>query len=594
MGKKLINPSYLIERQSRQENVNGHEVCVCLTFTNERGRAMKRNWWKEAIVYQVYPRSFMDSNGDGIGDLQGVISKLDYLKELGIDVIWICPMYKSPNDDNGYDISDYQDIMDEFGTMADFTQLLQEVHVRGMKLIIDLVINHTSDEHQWFIESKSSKNNPKRDWYIWRDGKNGKEPNNWESIFSGPAWQYDELTEQYYLHIFSQKQPDLNWENSDVRTALYDMINWWLDQGIDGFRVDAISHIKKDENFSDMPNEQGLHTVLAWDKYMNVNGIHPFLQELKKETFAKYDIMTVGEANGVGVDEIDLWVGEEHGSFNMVFQFEHLGLWDAEKKTSLDIVALKEVLSRWQKGLENKGWNALFIENHDKARSVSTWGNDKDYWYESATAMASMYFFMQGTPFIYQGQEIGMTNVKFASIEDYNDIATKNLYDAKRSEGVSHEDIMGIIWASSRDNARTPMQWSSEKNAGFSSELPWIGVNPNFAEINVEDQLQDEHSIYHFYKKMIQLKKSHDVFTYGTYDLLLPYHPEIYAYSRTLGDDQVIVLSNLSTKKVEVSHVSDMPFEYSRLLLANREIVSHDAKMHLELAPYETRIYQMK
>ncbi|QBP41820.1 glycoside hydrolase family 13 protein [Paenisporosarcina antarctica] len=555
---------------------------------------MKRNWWKEAIVYQVYPRSFMDSNGDGIGDLQGVISKLDYLKELGIDVIWICPMYKSPNDDNGYDISNYQDIMDEFGTMADFTQLLQEVHVRGMKLIIDLVINHTSDEHQWFIESKSSKNNPKRDWYIWRDGKNGKEPNNWESIFSGPAWQYDELTEQYYLHIFSQKQPDLNWENTDVRTALYDMINWWLDQGIDGFRVDAISHIKKDENFSDMPNEQGLPTVLAWDKYMNVNGIHPFLQELKKETFAKYDIMTVGEANGVGVDEIDLWVGEEHGSFNMVFQFEHLGLWDAEKKTSLDIVALKEVLSRWQKGLENKGWNALFIENHDKARSVSTWGNDKEYWYESATAMASMYFFMQGTPFIYQGQEIGMTNVKFSSIEDYNDIAAKNLYVAKRSEGVSHEDIMGIIWASSRDNARTPMQWSSEKNAGFSSELPWIGVNPNFAEINVEDQLRDKHSIYHFYKKMIQLKKSYDVFTYGTYDLLLPYHPEIYAYSRTLGDDQVIVLSNLSTKKVEVSHLSDMPFEYSRLLLANREIVSHDAKTHLELAPYETRIYQMK
>ncbi|EPD52300.1 hypothetical protein HMPREF1210_01653 [Paenisporosarcina sp. HGH0030] len=555
---------------------------------------MTRNWWKEAIVYQVYPRSFMDSNGDGIGDLQGIISKLDYLKDLGIDVIWICPMYKSPNDDNGYDISDYQDIMDEFGTMADFTQLLSEVHARGMKLIIDLVINHTSDEHQWFIESKSSKDNPKRDWYVWRDGKDGKEPNNWESIFNGSTWELDEESGQYYLHIFSTKQPDLNWENGDVRTALYDMINWWLDQGIDGFRVDAISHIKKDQTFSDMENVTDQPYIHAWEKYMNVEGIQPFLEELKQETFSKYDIMTVGEANGVSVDEIDQWVGEENGKFNMVFQFDHLGLWDAEGKKTLDIQGLKEVLTRWQKGLENNGWNALFIENHDKARIVSTWGNDKEYWYESATSIAAMYFFMQGTPFIYQGQEIGMTNVQFASIEDYNDVAIKGMYASKISEGKTHEEIMDIIWSSSRDNSRTPMQWSSEQNAGFSTASPWIGINPNYVDINVENQLKDEQSIYHFYKKMIQLKKSHDVFTYGTYDLLLPDYEYVYAYSRTLGDEQVVVISNLGANTVSIEKMAESAFNFDNLLLANKDVQPHEEMNSFEMAPFETRIYQMK
>lgn len=555
---------------------------------------MTRNWWKEAIVYQVYPRSFMDSNGDGIGDLQGIISKLDYLKDLGIDVIWICPMYKSPNDDNGYDISDYQDIMDEFGTMADFTQLLSEVHGRGMKLIIDLVINHTSDEHQWFIESKSSKDNPKRDWYVWRDGKDGKEPNNWESIFNGSTWELDEESGQYYLHIFSTKQPDLNWENGDVRTALYDMIKWWLDQGIDGFRVDAISHIKKDQTFSDMENDTDQPYIHAWEKYMNVEGIQPFLEELKQETFSKYDIMTVGEANGVSVDEIDQWVGEENGKFNMVFQFEHLGLWDAEDKKTLDIQGLKEVLTRWQKGLENNGWNALFIENHDKARIVSTWGNDKEYWYESATSIAAMYFFMQGTPFIYQGQEIGMTNVQFASIEDYNDVAINGMYASKMSEGKSHEEIMDIIWSSSRDNSRTPMQWSSEQNAGFSTAAPWIGINPNYVDINVENQLKDEQSIYHFYKKMIQLKKSQDVFTYGTYDLLLPDHEYVYAYSRTLGDEQVIVISNLGANTVSIEKMAERAFKFDNLLLANKDVQPHEEMNSFEMAPFETRIYKMK
>lgn len=341
--KTVANCSYfvmIVLRKRLHKNSDGMQ--------KER-MTMNKTWWKEAVAYQIYPRSFMDSNGDGIGDLQGIIAKLDYLKDLGIDVIWICPMYKSPNDDNGYDISDYQDIMDEFGTMADFDALLDEVHKRDMKLIIDLVINHTSDEHPWFIESRSSKDNPKRDWYIWHDGKDGAEPNNWESIFNGSAWEYDEETEQYYLHLFSRKQPDLNWENKEVREVLYDTVNWWLDKGIDGFRVDAISHIKKEEGLKDMPNPKELKYVPSFDKHMNVKGIQPLLEELKENTFSKYDIMTVGEANGVKIEDAELWVGEEQGKFNMVFQFEHLSLWDAEKKKDLDVVGLKKVLTKWQK-----------------------------------------------------------------------------------------------------------------------------------------------------------------------------------------------------------------------------------------------------
>lgn len=548
---------------------------------------MKHKWWKEAVAYQVYPRSFMDSNGDGIGDLQGMISKLDYLKDLGIDVIWICPMYKSPNDDNGYDISDYQDIMDEFGTMEDFDQLLAETHKRGMKLIIDLVINHTSDEHQWFIESRESKDSPKRDWYIWRDGKDGAEPNNWESIFGGSAWEYDEKTGQYFLHIFSRKQPDLNWENKEVRTALYDMINWWLDKGIDGFRVDAISHIKKEAGLKDMPNPEGLQYVSSFDKHMNVGGIQTFLEELKEETFSKYDIMTVGEANGVSIEEADLWVGEEQGKFNMVFQFEHLDLWDSEKK-ALDLAKLKNTFTRWQKGLEGHGWNALFIENHDKARIVSTWGDDKEYWRESATALAAMYFLMQGTPFIYQGQEIGMTNVQFPSIEDYDDVAIKNLYNIRRENGVSHEEIMDFIWATSRDNSRTPMQWSDADNAGFTTSNPWLGMNPNYKEVNVDAQLKDPNSILHFYKKMIEMKKANEIFTYGTYDLVLEDHEQIYAYTRTLDDKQALVISNLSDEPAAFEF-NGFPLESSELLLNNYKLEEQEAPFTLK--PYETRVY---
>ncbi|PFA64455.1 glucohydrolase [Bacillus sp. AFS015802] len=554
---------------------------------------MKKAWRKEAVGYQIYPRSFQDSNGDGIGDLQGVIQRLDYIKELGIDVIWICPMYKSPNDDNGYDISDYQDIMEDFGTMEDFDQLLKEVHKRDMKLIIDLVLNHTSDEHPWFIESKSSKDNPKRDWYIWRDGVKGKEPNNWESIFGGSAWEYDEETDQYFLHVFSTKQPDLNWENEEVRDALYDTVNWWLDKGIDGFRIDAISHIKKRPGLPDMPNPKKEKYVSSFDMHMNQKGIHTFLQEFKDRTYGNYDVMSVGEANGVKADEAELWVGKENGKMDMIFQFEHLGLWDAETSPDLDIVELKKVLSRWQKGLEGNGWNALFIENHDKARVVSTWGNDKEYWRESATAMAAMYFLMQGTPFIYQGQEIGMTNVQFPSIEDYDDVAVKNLYRLKREEGVPHQDIMEIIWASSRDNSRTPMQWTNGKNSGFTSGTPWMKVNPNYKTINVEEQEKDEDSILNFYKKMIQLKKKENVFTYGNYDLLLEKDKQIYAYTRTGEDKSMIVITNLSTKEA-VCDLGELKVSSSNLLLNNYEAENHEELSKLTLKPYEARVYRLK
>lgn len=554
---------------------------------------MNKVWWKEAVAYQIYPRSFMDSNGDGIGDLKGIIQKLDYLKDLGIDVLWISPFYKSPNDDCGYDISDYCDIMDEFGTLADFDLLLSEVHKRGMKLIADLVINHTSDEHPWFIESRSSLDNPKRDWYIWRDGKDGAEPNNWESIFSGSAWEYDDETKQYYMHLFSKKQPDLNWENEEVRQALYDMVNWWLDKGIDGFRVDAISHIKKEEGLSDLPNPTGLKYVSSFEKHMNVEGIHPLLEDLKKNTFDKYDIMTVGEANGVKIEDAELWVGEQEGKFNMVFQFEHLGLWKDNGESGKDIIGLKQILSKWQKGLYNKGWNALYIENHDLARIVSTLGDDELYWKESATSLAVMYFLMQGTPFIYQGQEIGMTNVHFKTVEEYQDVQSTGLYYSKLEQGMAHEDIMEIIWATARGNSRTPMQWDETVNGGFSSGTPWLAVNPNYKEINVAQQLADEGSILNFYKKMIQLKKSHDVFTYGEYDLTLDNHPAIYAYTRTLDHEQVLILSNLTDQEVAFE-LEKMNLVFDQLMLSNYKVEEHEPMMKGTLKPYEARVYRIK
>lgn len=554
---------------------------------------MKQKWWKDAVAYQIYPRSFMDSNGDGIGDLKGIISKLDYLKELGIDVIWICPIFSSPNDDNGYDISDYKGIMEEFGTMADFDQLLAEVHHRGMKLILDLVINHTSDEHPWFIESRLSKENPYRNYYIWQEGKDGKEPNNWESIFGGSAWEYDKKTEAYYLHVFSKKQPDLNWENPAVREELYNMINWWLDKGIDGFRIDAISHIKKVPGFPDLPNPNNKNYVPSFDGHMNRPGIQVFLKELKEKTFDHYEIMTVGEANGVSIEEADEWVGEENGKFNMIFQFEHLNLWGKSPDGGLDLPTLKKMLTKWQKGLDGVGWNALFLENHDQPRSVSTWGNDSVYRDASAKCLATLYFLMQGTPFIYQGQEIGMTNVRFDSIEDYNDVAIKNLYRNERAEGKSHLEIMELIWKNGRDNSRTPMQWSKEENAGFTSGTPWMKVNPNYEEINVKEAVADPNSIYHFYKRLIELRKANPALVYGSYDLVLEEHEHVYAYTRRLGDQTYLILCNLFDVKTSVDLPSPLKNEKLAITLSNYKVEVQASSKTLTLNPYESRVYQL-
>lgn len=509
---------------------------------------MNKQWWKEAVAYQVYPRSFNDSNNDGIGDLQGVIEKLDYIQDLGIDIIWLSPMYKSPNDDNGYDISDYQDIMDEFGTMEDFDQLLDGVHQRGMKLILDLVVNHTSDEHPWFIESKSSKDNPKRDWYIWKDPKaDGSEPNNWESIFNGSTWEYDKTTGQYYFHLFSKKQPDLNWENKDVKAAVFNMMNWWFEKGIDGFRVDAITHIKKTFEAGDLPVPEGKTYAPAFDVDMNRPGIHDWLQEMKNESLSHYDIMTVGEANGVNPDNADEWVGEDKGKFNMIFQFEHLGLWNTGD-IKFDVKAYKDVLNRWQKKLEDIGWNALFIENHDQPRRVSTWGDDERFWYESATSHAVVYFLQQGTPFIYQGQEIGMTNYPFESVETFNDVAVVNEYNIVKAQGGDLTELLNKHKMENRDNSRTPMQWSNGINGGFSEHEPWFPVNPNYTEINVSSQQQDSNSILNFYKSLIQLKKSHDIFTYGTFNLIDAENEHVFAYIRELDGKRVLVVGNLTDK----------------------------------------------
>mgnify|MGYP000122984368 CR=1 FL=1 len=555
---------------------------------------MSQAWWKESVVYQVYPRSFKDSNGDGIGDIQGVISKLDYLQDLGVDVIWICPIYRSPNDDNGYDISDFQEIMPEFGNMADFDHLLTELHKRNMRLIMDLVINHTSDEHPWFIESKSSKDNPYRDYYIWHPGKEGEEPNNWASIFEGSAWELDRETNEYYLHVFSRKQPDLNWENPNVRNELYNMINWWLDIGIDGFRIDAISHIKKVPGFPDVANPLKRKYAPSLEGHQNREGIQVFLEELKNETFDHYDIMTVGEANGVTVEEADEWVGEENGKFNMIFQFEHNNLWQKGKDNGLDIHELKRVFTRWQTGLHHNGWNALFLENHDLPRSVSVWGNDERYHKESSKCLATLYFLMQGTPFIYQGQEIGMTNVRFESIEDYDDVAIKNLYAHEIKEGKPHQEIMEAIWKSGRDNSRTPMQWSNGKNAGFTdSNEPWLKVNPNYKEINVAESMTDRHSIYHFYKNLILLRKNHPVFIYGEYKLILPEHDSIFAYTRSLDDETTLVMTNLFAEEAEFLLPEELINKSSKLLASNYECNAQESIDLLSLKPYEARVYKL-
>ena len=548
-------------------------------------------WWKQAVVYQIYPRSFMDSNGDGIGDLNGITARLDYLQWLGIDVLWICPMYRSPNDDNGYDISDYQAIMTEFGTMADFDRLLAEVHARGMRLILDLVVNHTSDEHPWFIESRSSQSSAKRDWYIWREGKNGAEPNNWESIFNGSAWKYDAGSEQYFLHLFSERQPDLNWENPQVRAALYDMMRWWLDKGIDGFRIDAICHMKKQPGLTDMPNPQGLRYVPSFERHLNYEGLLDYVDDLCEQVFNRYDIMTVGEMNGASADQGEDWVGEQHGRLNMIFQFEHVKLWETSHQQSpdagVDVIGLKDIFTRWQTLLEGKGWNALYVENHDIPRVVSKWGDDKQYWRESATAIAAMYFLMQGTPFIYQGQELGMTNTRFNRLADFNDIAARNRFAKLQEQGMEEAQILAFLSRSGRDNSRTPMQWDDSSNAGFSLAKPWFAVNTNYQQINVARQREEPDSVLNFYRALIQLRQQDPLWVYGRYQLQLAAHPHIYAYSRSQDERQVLVLCNLSAETQKID-AQDLSLEKRALLLSNYPQEGE----RQNLRPYEARIYQ--
>lgn len=551
---------------------------------------MSKQWWKEIVAYQVYPRSFYDSNGDGIGDLPGLIEKLDYLKELGIDLIWVCPIFDSPNDDNGYDIRDYKAILDEFGTMEDCDRLIEEVHKRDMKIIFDLVVNHTSDEHEWFIESRSSKDNPYRDYYIWHEGdEEGNRPNNWESIFSGSVWEYDEQTEEYYMHVFSKKQPDLNWENPAVRQDVYSLINWWLDKGIDGFRVDAISHIKKREGFPDMPNPLNKDVVPSYDGHMNQPGIDKFLTELAAETFNNYDIMTVGEANGVSIKDAEQWVGEESGYFDMIFQFEALGLWGERDGEVFDLRDYKQVLTKWQEGLDGIGWNALYIENHDLIRAVSAMGDDGILRKTSAKALGMMYFFMQGTPFIYQGQEIGMTNVQFEELTDYDDIQSVNRARQMMEEGTPREEAMNYIYASSRDNVRTPMQWNAQPEAGFTTGTPWLGVNPNYADINVAESLKDPNSIYHFYKEMIALRRDNEALIYGSYELVLPLHKQVYAYKRQGESETYLIVVNVFNDSAEVDLT---PFDLKELVLTNYE-VPNSLEKDIQLRPYEARLYRL-
>lgn len=548
---------------------------------------MKKAWWKEAIVYQIYPRSFCDSNGDGIGDLNGITSKLDYLKELGIDVIWLSPVYKSPNDDNGYDISDYEDIMTEFGTMDDFDKMLAAAHERGIKIVMDLVVNHTSDEHPWFVESKSSKDNPKRDYYIWKEGKNGKEPNNWGSAFSGPAWKYDEKTDMYYLHLFSVKQPDLNWVNPKVRKEVFDMMTRWCEKGIDGFRMDVISLISKPEGFPDA-KVVGLYG----DMNICANGpkVHDYLKEMNEKVLSKFDIMTVGETAGVTLDEAKKYANSEGSELNMVFQFEHMGL-DGEgdfkwSTKHIPLVPLKENLTKWQLGLDEVAWNSLYFCNHDQPRIVSRLGDDSDGFREvSAKCIATCLHMMQGTPYVYQGEELGMTNTVFNSVDDFRDLESINAYKELIESGLyTKEDMFPKIAHKSRDNARTPMQWDAGENAGFTKGTPWIPVNPNYKKINVADQLKREDSVFHYYQKLIRLRKENEIIVYGKYELLLPEDENIYAYVRTLGNQKLLTVCNFSKE----NHKFDFSgYENAKVLISNYD---RDVREDGTLKPYEAAV----
>jgi oligo-1,6-glucosidase len=561
---------------------------------------MEKKWWKECVVYQIYPRSFCDSNGDGIGDLGGIISKLDYLEKLGIDVVWLSPVYKSPNDDNGYDISDYQDIMDEFGTMADWEAMLEGMHQRGIKLVMDLVVNHSSDEHAWFVESRQSKDNPYRDYYFWRPGKDGREPNNWASAFLGPAWEHDAATDEYYLHLFTKKQPDLNWENPKVRREIFDMMNWWCEKGVDGFRMDVINFISK---VPGLPDAEPVDRRNVFPRQESVNGprLLEFLGEMKEEVLSKYDLITVGETPSVTINHAAALTDAGNGPLNMVFQFEHMGL-DHDPGSpygrfsigKLKLTELKELMTRWQKGLEGRGWNSNYLNNHDQARQVSRFGDDKVYRVESAKMLGTFLHLLQGTPYIYQGEEIGMTNTAFESIDDYDDVEIHNFYREQVLEGdCDAEEAMRMIRARGRDNARTPVQWSAEPNAGFTTGTPWLKVNPNYSEINVEQALADPDSVFYYYQKLIQLRTSIPAIVYGTYDLILPDHEQIYAFTRTLDDQRLLVILNFSGETPVFELPGDISYSNADLLIGNYAVDPAEDIYRFNLKPYEARVYQL-
>lgn len=548
-------------------------------------------WWKKSTVYQIYPKSFNDTTGTGTGDIQGIIEKLDYLKKLGVDVIWLTPIYKSPQNDNGYDISDYYAIDPSYGTMEDFEQLLEETHQRGMKLIMDLVVNHTSTEHEWFKQARSSKDNPYRNFYIWKDPKNGGLPNNWQSKFGGPAWQFDEKTGQYYLHLFDVTQADLNWENEALREKIFDMMRFWAEKGIDGFRLDVINLISKNQDFPDDDIGDGRRF------YTDGPRIHEFLHEMNRNVFSKYDMLTVGEMSSTNLESCIKYTNPEREELSMTFQFHHLKVDypNGEKwtKAPFDFIELKQILSEWQVGMhEGGGWNALFWCNHDQPRAVSRFGDDGKYHQESAKMLATTLFMMQGTPYIYQGEEIGMTNPNFTSIDQYRDVESLNAYKILLEEGKTEEEVIAILQQKSRDNGRTPMQWSKGQHAGFTKGTPWLGVADNYPEINVEKALEDPNSIFYHYQKLIKLRKQYDIITYGDYKLLLDADPQIFAYTRNWKDEKLLVISNFYGKDTVV----DLQFEEDKqpeILLSNYEDSPRKLNQ-LQLRPYESIVYYWK
>ena len=530
-------------------------------------------WWKKAVVYQIYPKSFQDSNGDGIGDIQGIISRLDYLKDLGVDALWISPMYCSPQDDNGYDISDYRNIDPMFGTMEYMEELIQEAKKREIRIIMDLVLNHTSDEHPWFQEAKKSKENPYHDYYVWRDGTPGKLPNDMKAVFGGPAWEWVPQIGQYYFHQFSVKQPDLNWENPKVRQEIYDMILWWMAKGVGGFRLDVIDQIAKEP-----------------DRKITNNGprLHEFLQEMSRETFQKGDLLTVGEAWGANTENAKLYSNPDGSEFSMVFQFEHVMLDQQEGKEKWDLaplslVKLKKNLAKWQDSLYGCGWNSLFWDNHDLPRIVSRWGDDQNYRVESAKMLAAVLHGMQWTPYIYQGEELGMTNVQFADIEEYRDIEIHNMYRERLDGGYTRQEVMESIYAKGRDNARTPMQWNDQENAGFTTGTPWIRVNPNYRQINMEQERKDPGSVFSFYRRLVHLRKEEPIFVEGRFELLLPEDEQIFAYTRTLGSEQMLVCANFSGQPAKCGLIPQ--WKNARELLHN-----YEGDVKEELRPYEVVI----